>query len=92
MARAAIDCRIECDTIARAPRFHARAGRHDFAGGLVPHDERRVAPAGGAIPAVNVAAANSARANLVMNMCINYLIKSMSNFTDFLIRFFIMYY
>jgi hypothetical protein len=59
-ALSAIDGGVERDSISSGPLLHACASAHDNAGGLVSHDNRRLAPAGAAIEAVDVTATDTA--------------------------------
>ena len=59
-AFAAIDRRVERHAIADVPFGNAVAEPGDFSRGFVSHDDRRNAPAGAAVHAVNVAPANPA--------------------------------
>ena len=61
VAFAARHGRVECHAIAHRESFDRAAGALDDAGGLVPHDERRNAPAGGPVVPVDVASADAAR-------------------------------
>ena len=60
----AIYRRIEGDAVARRNGTYLRAHRRYDARGLVPHDDRRNPPAGRAVVAVNIAAADAARRHL----------------------------
>jgi hypothetical protein len=57
---AAIDSGVEGDAVSLGQIFYLSADRGDDAGGFVAHDDRRNAAAGGAIVAVDVAAADAA--------------------------------
>lgn len=59
-ASAAVDCRIEGDSISFRKSCHPRPYRGDCSGGFVAHDDRRNSPAGGAIVAVHVAPTDTA--------------------------------
>src|SRR5688500_3708538 len=62
-AGTAVDRRIERNTISGAPAGYAWSCANDLAGCFVPHDQRRISPAGRTVPPVNIAAANSAGAD-----------------------------
>jgi len=57
---AAVDGGVESDAIAWGEFFYVGADGFDDAGGFVSHDERRDAAAGGAVVAVDIAAADAA--------------------------------
>ena len=63
VAFAAVDGGIEGDAVAGFQVAYVGAEFGDFAGGLVAHDERGIAAAGGAVEAVDVAAADAAGAD-----------------------------
>jgi len=63
VAFAAVDGGVEGDAVAGFEAAGVAAGGGDFAGGLVAHDEGRIAPAAGAVPAVDVATADAAGAD-----------------------------
>src|SRR5581483_11440100 len=64
MTVAAVDGRIEGDTVADLPARHVLPDLDDGSGGLMPHDERRLPSARAAVQPMNIAAADAARPDL----------------------------
>ena len=62
--RSARDRRIKSDSIAFGPSGYLRSDFRDAAGSFMAHNDWRNAPAGGAVVAMHVAAANTASRNL----------------------------